>query len=66
MKEEIRVGDVVKPVHCERCRHMGRDFVEWIDSNLGSRFVVESKVGSSCRLRKVGFAVTDEFLEKVV
>jgi hypothetical protein len=65
MKDEIRVGSVVRPVHCDRSRYMGGDFLEWIESNRDSKFVVESKTGGSCRLRKVAFAVTDEFLELI-
>lgn len=65
MKEEIQKGSIVRPVHCGRSKYMNGDFVEWIDKNKDYTFVVESKVYNTCRLRKVMFAVTDEFLEKV-
>lgn len=65
MNDDIKKGDIVKPVHCKRSQYMVKDFIEWIDKNYNSTFVVESKTGSSCRLRKVMFTITDEFLEKV-
>ena len=71
MGERIKSGDVVRPVHCQRSQFMGADFREWIDANFDQVFTVESKVGRSCRLTKgragrfgrVGFSVTEEFLE---
>jgi len=71
MEERIKVGDVVRPRHCQRSQFMGADFREWIDCNLDQVFTVESKVDRSCRLTKgrsgrfnrVGFTVTEEFLE---
>ncbi len=65
MSDKIKEGDIVKPVHCERCKYMGGDFVEWIDKNINTTFIVESKIDNSCRLRKVMFAITEEFLEKI-
>jgi hypothetical protein len=65
MNEEIKKGDIVKPIHCNRSQYMNKDFTEWIDKNSSSTFVVESKVNNVCRLRKVIFAITEEFLEKV-
>ena len=65
MNGEISKGDIVKPVHCKRSQYMNKDFVDWIDKNLGSTFVVESKINNVCRLRKVGFVITEEFLEKI-
>ena len=65
MNSEIQKGDVVKPIHCWRSKYMVKDFIEWIDKNSNSTFVVESKTGRSCRLRKVMFAITDEFLKNM-
>ena len=44
---------------------MGSDFVEWIEKNKNTTFIVESKMYNVCRLRKVMFAITEEFLEKI-
>lgn len=65
MCSEIQKGSIVKPKHCERSKYMNSDFVEWIDQNKNTTFIVESKVYNTCRLRKVMFAITDEFLEKI-
>ena len=65
MKDEIQKGSIVRPVHCERSKYMGNDFREWIDRNSETTFYVESKVGNCCRLKRVFFLITDEFLEKV-
>lgn len=62
---EIVKGSIVRPVHCERSQYMNRDFLEWIDNNLHNTFVVESKTDRSCRLRRVGFTITEEFLQLV-
>ena len=61
----IQKGDIVKPVHCDRSKYMGNDFREWIDQNINNIFLVESKINTSCRLKKVGFVITEEFLRKV-
>jgi hypothetical protein len=65
MKNRIEVGDKVHPQHCQRDKWMSEDFLKWIDENSSRVFVVLEKVGRSCRLNKLNFTVTEEFLKKV-
>ncbi len=61
----MKTGDIVIPVHCERSKYMCQEFKTWIDTHSETTFYVESVHNGACRLRKVFFLVTEEFLKKV-
>ena len=64
MAGTIREGDRVRLFSHDRLRFMNAEFRQWVEENRDREFVVLSKVGPACRLSKVGFLVTEEFLER--
>lgn len=63
--ENIKIGDVVRPIHCDRSQWMSDAFKEWIEKNSTRTFLVANKIDRSCILKGVYFTVTEEFLVKV-
>ncbi len=61
----MKENDRVRIKHCHRSQYMNTDFLAFIDEKKDKSFVVERIVNGAVKLRKVGFWITEEFLEVI-